>query len=303
MYDAGFRLLYLGLESGCNRVLKHMEKGITKETAAEVCKNTCQAGICNHLYVFFGFPTETQAEAQETVDFLLANKDVIHSFGITNFILNKGSAAMSEPGRFGISGIDTNSGTEFTLDYAYNVSTGLRSREAQQLSNVSRDRISREFKYRDRLNLYYEDILLYLSHYEMSDPHLCALKSAGVAEARALSLIGLQTVPALKPNVIPSTLRFNIIEIITQNIIAKRDAETYPDQTHVLFDPASGKLISIDPLSVQVLKLCNGQNSVERIVDRLSVYYGVDAGELRQECTDAVRYLVTEGYLNTLTAP
>ncbi len=49
MYDAGFRLLYLGMESGCNRVLAHMEKGITKETAAEVCKNTCRAGILEEL--------------------------------------------------------------------------------------------------------------------------------------------------------------------------------------------------------------------------------------------------------------
>jgi anaerobic magnesium-protoporphyrin IX monomethyl ester cyclase len=165
MFKAGFRLLYLGLESGCNRVLDHMDKGITKETAAEVCKNTCNAGLWNHLYLFFGFPTESQIEAQETINFLLSNRDTIHSFGITNFILNKGTAAMKHPERFGISSIDTNSCTEFTLDYTYTVTAGLTSKEAQQMSNIYREQIAKEYKHKDRLKLYYEDIILYLSHF------------------------------------------------------------------------------------------------------------------------------------------
>ncbi|AQU03691.1 hypothetical protein B1774_06380 [Dehalococcoides mccartyi] len=67
MRKAGFRVLFLGLESGCNRILEHMEKGTTKEIAAQVCRNIYQADIWNHLYVFLGFPTESAAEAGETI--------------------------------------------------------------------------------------------------------------------------------------------------------------------------------------------------------------------------------------------
>lgn len=68
-FKAGFKLLYSGLESGCNRVLDRMKKGITKEIAAEVCGNIYKAGIWNHLYLFFGFPTETRVEAQRPLIF------------------------------------------------------------------------------------------------------------------------------------------------------------------------------------------------------------------------------------------
>ena len=70
MHDAGFRLLFLGLESGCDRVLQLMKKGTEKVTAAQVCRNVREAGIWSHLYVFLGFPGETRDEAMETAEFL-----------------------------------------------------------------------------------------------------------------------------------------------------------------------------------------------------------------------------------------
>ncbi len=63
IYDAGFKLLYLGLESGNDRVLRLMNKGITTEAAVTACKNMYNAGVWDHLYVMFGFPGETREEA------------------------------------------------------------------------------------------------------------------------------------------------------------------------------------------------------------------------------------------------
>lgn len=297
MYKAGFRLLCLGLESGCNRVLDHMEKGITKETAAEVCKNTYAAGIWNHLYVFFGFPTESLAEAQETIDFLLSNKDIIHSFGLTNFILNKGTAAMRHPERFGISAIETNSCTEFTLDYAYTVSSGLTFKEAQQMSDVYRERIAKEYKHKDRLKLYYEDILLYLSHYEQSDSSLTSLMRENVLEPQDNNQITRKSVPSIKPNVALDKLRFNIIEVITNNINKNRAITVYPDQTHVIFNAVSGKLIPVSLLTMEILTFCDGKNNVKQIAHKLSKNYNAAGVELEEVCIDALKYLSSEGYI------
>jgi hypothetical protein len=56
-----------GLEVASERVLALIDKGITLEQAARVCRALSHAGIFTHAYLIYGFPTET---AQETIDAL-----------------------------------------------------------------------------------------------------------------------------------------------------------------------------------------------------------------------------------------
>ncbi len=56
-----------GLEVASDRLLEKMEKGVSIEQVARVCKGFREAGILVHAYLMYGFPTET---AQETIDSL-----------------------------------------------------------------------------------------------------------------------------------------------------------------------------------------------------------------------------------------
>lgn len=56
-----------GLEVASDRLLNLMEKGVTIEQVARVCKGFRDSGILVHAYLMYGFPTETE---QETVDSL-----------------------------------------------------------------------------------------------------------------------------------------------------------------------------------------------------------------------------------------
>lgn len=56
-----------GLEVASDRLLEKMEKGVTIEQVAKVCKGFRDAGILVHAYLMYGFPTET---TQETIDSL-----------------------------------------------------------------------------------------------------------------------------------------------------------------------------------------------------------------------------------------
>jgi len=56
-----------GLEVASDRLLAMMQKGVTVEQVAQVCKNLSDAGIMIHAYLMYGFPTQT---AQETLDSL-----------------------------------------------------------------------------------------------------------------------------------------------------------------------------------------------------------------------------------------
>ena len=79
MKKAGFIFLMFGLESANDRVLALIDKGTTKEVERDVLMKSHKAGIWNHSFLFFGFPTETRPEAQETIDFLRNNLQSIHS--------------------------------------------------------------------------------------------------------------------------------------------------------------------------------------------------------------------------------
>jgi len=63
----GCREIALGVESGSERLLKHMGKRITPEMTRSVVQRLTAHGISVKGYFILGFPTETRDELQETV--------------------------------------------------------------------------------------------------------------------------------------------------------------------------------------------------------------------------------------------
>ena len=57
--DAGCVMLKLGIESGDQKVLDALNKGIGLDTAAAVLANLRAAGIATYVYLLFGTPAET----------------------------------------------------------------------------------------------------------------------------------------------------------------------------------------------------------------------------------------------------
>jgi anaerobic magnesium-protoporphyrin IX monomethyl ester cyclase len=69
MKKANFRFILYGLESGNQDTLDRIKKGLTPdqvEAGARMCK---QAGLEPHVTVMLGYPWETLADAQRTIDF------------------------------------------------------------------------------------------------------------------------------------------------------------------------------------------------------------------------------------------
>lgn len=90
-YKSGCRSISCGIESGCQRILNLMNKGIKLEIMKKVLKQSSNAGIWNNVFVIFNFPTETKEEAKETINFVFNNKDSIDSINFTEFMLEHGS--------------------------------------------------------------------------------------------------------------------------------------------------------------------------------------------------------------------
>lgn len=70
LYEAGCRILIIGLESGSQKVLNAMDKGQTVAQMKEVLKNAHRAGLKVRGNFMFGHPGETEEDFALTMDFL-----------------------------------------------------------------------------------------------------------------------------------------------------------------------------------------------------------------------------------------
>ncbi|MCX8042585.1 MAG: radical SAM protein [Desulfobacterota bacterium] len=106
LYKGGLRKLMFGLESGSDRTLQAINKGITALQAVEVLRNCQQAGVNFRLFVILGFPGETIEDAWETRTFLRNAspllRDPLNSFEVNLFHLDPRSCFGRYAEKFGI---------------------------------------------------------------------------------------------------------------------------------------------------------------------------------------------------------
>jgi tetratricopeptide (TPR) repeat protein len=105
MARAGCNNLGVGFESGSARVRKSMDKDFfTNEMARRFFADCKRFGITATMNVLLGFPTETEQDFQESLDFIALNKENLHEVRITFPTLHvaPGSAMSSVPSRFNL---------------------------------------------------------------------------------------------------------------------------------------------------------------------------------------------------------
>lgn len=99
---SGCRFILWGLESGNQRVLDLMDKGISAETTETILQTSREVGLRNHVFVICGFPTETRQEFQDTIDFLVKNKENIDVVHRAIFSMEENSLVHRFPEKFSI---------------------------------------------------------------------------------------------------------------------------------------------------------------------------------------------------------
>jgi anaerobic magnesium-protoporphyrin IX monomethyl ester cyclase len=133
MARGGCRMLFYGLETASERMIQHMVKGTQLEMMSRILKEGTQAGIWNHTFFFFGFPTETMKDAQETVNYLYAHQDSVHSAGFGAFVLERYSPAHLDPTRFGIKHVIEKPERDLAIYFDYELESGLDESMARTL--------------------------------------------------------------------------------------------------------------------------------------------------------------------------
>jgi len=133
MHKIGFCSMYIGFETASERLQKHMRKDNLQSTMLSNLRGGHDAGIWNHAFVFFGFPTETEEEADETMDFLIRHADIVHSEGAGTFSFEHNAPIHKEPSAFGVERVIPKPGSIFELYYDYEVDRGLDAAGAERM--------------------------------------------------------------------------------------------------------------------------------------------------------------------------
>ncbi|MBH0193509.1 MAG: radical SAM protein [Nitrospira sp.] len=146
MRDAGCLKIVFGLESFNQRVMDLMKKGIKQEWVRRIADDCVDLGIAVHCYIIVGFPTETEAEALDTMNFIVENKKLHDSLGFSCqpclFDLEKEAPIMSNPAEYGIRRIMRPSAEDLSLGFFYEVQGGMTPDQSERLYQYVYERIS-----------------------------------------------------------------------------------------------------------------------------------------------------------------
>ena len=134
MSAAGCRMILFGLETASERMIELMDKGTQRETMGRILGESTAAGIWNHTFFFFGFPTETMADAQDTVNFVYAHGDAIHSASPGEFVLERYSPVHLAPQKYGVRRIVERPEKDLAIYFEYELESGLDEQMAKTIT-------------------------------------------------------------------------------------------------------------------------------------------------------------------------
>jgi hypothetical protein len=133
MAAGGCRMLLFGLETGSERMIQHMVKGTRREIMSRVLHAGARAGIWNHTFFFFGFPTETMEDAQDTVNFVYEHQEVLHSGSPGVFVLERYAPIHTDPARYGVKRVIEKPDEDLAIYFDYEVESGMDEKLAQKI--------------------------------------------------------------------------------------------------------------------------------------------------------------------------
>lgn len=97
MKKSGCFNLFIGLESGSDKILKLMRKGFTTVDASNFFRKCKSVGLHFEISLIVGYPGETEEDFHETLDFILRNKEYIPKIAQVNPYIKYPGTDLEQP--------------------------------------------------------------------------------------------------------------------------------------------------------------------------------------------------------------
>ncbi len=111
LYAKHFRMLLFGIESANQKTLDIINKGVKYEDIKYI-KKAAEAGLEPHIAVMFGYPWETDEDAERTLR-------------LTHYLLRKGYAKTAQASLYSVNGCDNNPQHKRFVNRIYNAAYSL----------------------------------------------------------------------------------------------------------------------------------------------------------------------------------
>jgi anaerobic magnesium-protoporphyrin IX monomethyl ester cyclase len=257
LYEGGCRMMIFGLESSVTRVLNLMDKGISPELAAKIINDCATAGIRTFVMFFAGFPTETLAEAESTLQFVEEHRNRISHVASGQFVLEPQSSVFRNPECFGITDVFPYPDNDLKTWYQYRVREGMTLSEAAEFAGAIERRPavrSPDFYLLSRSHL----VFLPLER----EPTQSAVQKRPVNLSQPARLI-----PRRRPGLVPQPLAFNL-DAVRQRLNHPSSSEEpiEANPTHYVLCSDREALIEVGSDGISLLKACNGRFSLQDIL-------------------------------------
>ncbi len=184
--EAGCKRLAFGFESASARVLELMCKGSEPKPGMQVIRRVHAAGISVTLYVMVGFPTETEAEARETLAMLLDNRDAFEEVSLRVFYLDDMSEVYKRPQEFAIAGIVDEPGMDLQVYRDFSTTSGMSRARARRVYLEMLERLKSNLPVFQNDNLLYHELKSHYFLYLVHAGGVGELMSGAFAEPRTL---------------------------------------------------------------------------------------------------------------------
>jgi anaerobic magnesium-protoporphyrin IX monomethyl ester cyclase len=142
MRKAGCQLLYFGLESGSDRVLRLQNKGNTVASSSRILCACHDSGISTVAFFMVGFPSETASEVGKTLEFIAKHQGCLDWVTPpTRYFLSRNSPIDRDPQRFGVLRVEQND-QDLALTYRHTCSNGMSPQELRVIHEQARRRLA-----------------------------------------------------------------------------------------------------------------------------------------------------------------
>jgi hypothetical protein len=269
---SGCRMLFFGLESGSEKILNDMQKGIDLSRSMDILKFTHEAGILNHVGIIVGFPSETLDDHKQTIKLLLENQNNIDFVDISEFILKRHAPIMNNLVKFGIE-FHPKEKNDFFYYYDfddYNIRNGLGPEHIQELTQTAKQIIDSKFTLNSLRNILPTEHLLFLLASLGSVQNLHVFVDTMTACKNSLKEYFLEKSHhsmrlERQKGIYVQTFDYDLQEVLTS--INGIPHNIFPHKSTFILNTKKGSIISASELWKDFLSLCDGHNTLEMVID------------------------------------
>jgi len=286
--QCGCRQLYLGIESGSQRILDIIEKGIKIQQVEQIINHCHRYGMSVKMNFIKGLPHEDKQDIEDTLNFIKRTAKNCDIIALTPLGVGENTDISREPGRFGIDILDKKDASG--LFFYFRRTKGII--DPKEIDRLYHDpMIFDRFSFFNRIHHLFFTGKFPGKDFEQFTPRMFLIsdniENYLVRDINDLN-IDMEKKPVFKNNHQPQVFNYNLKQVreISGDPLA-------PRQTIYLYSLLNLEILAdISAFTYQFLVQCTGQKNINAILeDFKSKYPNVDPKQLETQAVNNIKYL------------